>query len=774
MTSSSASSTDRAPLERSPGGIDRSGFDPETTVPSEGGSVPPDDPRSLLLDGLNDVQRQGVEHGDGALLILAGAGSGKTRVLTHRLAHLVAVHGIPPTRILAVTFTNKAAGEMRERVAGLLGIEDARQLWMGTFHSICLRLLKRHQERLGFRGTMTVFDVEDQTSLIRQVVKELGSEESGVRARDVQSTISAAKNLMLDPDSFEQNGIGPARRRIARIWRAYEARLRAQDGVDFDDILLLTLRLFETNPEIQQRYAERFLHVLVDEYQDTNRAQFGIVRRLASHHGNICVVGDDDQSIYRWRGADITNILEFERHFAAARVLRMEQNYRSTGRILDIANAVIRNNRGRKGKTIWTDRGQGDPVRLHVAEDEEAEAREVARRIEEEIGAGRSPEEIAVLYRTHAQSRPIEEALIRGRIAYRVVGGVAFYQRREVKDLLAYLRLIVNPLDEVSFRRAALAPRRGAGETTCDRIVAAARERDTDLLVAAVHAADWGVAGRGLPALASAAELLLSYRGEADLAPHRLIEEIAGRIDYRGWLQRTQESDWEDRWAHVLEMVEGARGYGESEEQADLAGYLEQVALYAQTDDLRAGEGRAILMTVHNAKGLEYEVVFVTGLEEGLFPHFSSLDDPEELEEERRLFYVAATRARQRLFLSGCRVRRRINFVAGADLSRFLGEIPREMLEADPYAGSFGFRARLRPLRGRPAEPEPFSEEDEPIVEREPSVVSGAGLVARHVRYGTGQVLRIDGAGDRARVEVRFPGWGVKRILRSYLKLEES
>ncbi len=732
----------------------------------------PESPEASLLVGMNEIQREGVVHGDGPLLILAGAGSGKTRVLTRRLAHLVAVRRIAPERVLAVTFTNKAAGEMRERVRGLLG-RAADTLWLGTFHSICLRILRRHQDRLGFRGPLTVFDTEDQISLLRVVLKEsIGSE---IKPRKAQSTISTAKNLLLDPDSFEATSLSPIRGQVATVWRLYDQRLRQQDGADFDDLLLLTLKLLEEDAEIAERYADRFQHILVDEYQDTNRAQFQIVRRLAAKHGNVCVVGDDDQSIYRWRGADITNILEFERHFAGARVLRMEQNYRSTGAILDVANAVIRNNTGRKDKTIWTENDRGDSVRLFLGEDEEREARYIALSVRERLRTGDRPEEIAVLSRTHAQSRAIEETLLRSEIAYRVLGGVSFYQRREVKDLLAYLRLLVNPRDEVSFRRAAMAPRRGAGEATCDRLVVTARERSVDLLTACRQAAEWKIPGRGLTRLASMAEMLTSLRERDHEAPHILVEAVARDVDYRGWLQKEHEGEWEERWAHVLELVEGARSYEGSEEETSLVGYLEQVTLYAQTDQLTAGEDRVTLMTVHNAKGLEFTSLFVTGLEEGLFPHLSALADPEELEEERRLFYVAATRARHNLTLTASRRRRRINYQGSSDLSRFLYEIPEDLLSADGMGGlELLSRSRFDGTTARSGIRQREAGWQEPEIVRDPAAPSLDHVRARHVRYGMGEVLRIDGDGERARVEVRFPGWGIKKILRSYLTLEEE
>jgi DNA helicase II / ATP-dependent DNA helicase PcrA len=726
-----------------------------------------------MIENLNEVQRTAVLHDRGPLLILAGAGSGKTRVLTHRLAYLVAARGADPERILAVTFTNKAAGEMRERVGGLLG-EVARMIWIGTFHAICLRILKRHQHLLGFQGNLTVFDAEDQIQLIRRVLKDANlGEGNGVKPRDAHSAISFAKNSMLDPDTFEDMSPSPARQRIARIWRMYDRRLREQDGADFDDLLLLTLRLLDDHRPVAEMYARRFEHVLVDEYQDTNRVQFEIVRRLAAVHGNIAVVGDDDQSIYGWRGADISNILEFERRFPGATVLRLEQNYRSTAAILDVANAIIRKNTGRKSKTLWTANGRGEPVRLVIADDEEQEGRTVARRIREGITRGVPFSSFLILYRTHAQSRPFEDAFIRAEIPYRVIGGVSFYQRREVKDVLAYLRLLVNPVDEVSFRRAALSPRRGAGETTIDRLIADARARGSDYLTAAAAAEEGGFGGRGLPALAKMARWLKEMSGRSGERPHVLIEEIVHEIDYPGWLRSQGESDWEDRYAHVLELIEGARSYEGSEDGTTLAGFLDQVALYANVDEVASGGERVTLMSVHNAKGLEYDRVFVTGLEEGLFPHVSAWTDPKEMEEERRLFYVATTRARSVLSLSASRVRRRINYGGGMDLSRFLADIPRELLEIEGGEISpFLTAPRLGKSRSQSVVTEDEAS-DGPEIRREPASITPRGWIARHVKYGVGRVLSIEGTGESARVEVEFPMWGTKKIVRTYLTIEK-
>jgi DNA helicase-2/ATP-dependent DNA helicase PcrA len=755
-----------------------------------------------LLSGLNPVQREAVLYGNGCLLVLAGAGSGKTRVLTRRLAHLILRRGVPADGVLAVTFTNKAAGEMRSRVESMLGHSVA-GLWIGTFHSICLRLLRRHAESAGFPHGITVFDQDDQARLLREVLKAHGDDAENPRLRDLASIISAAKNRMWDPEDLEREWRRPERHRVAALYREYQQKLRDQSGADFDDLLLLGVRLLEENPEIGHRYAQKFRHVLIDEYQDTNHVQFRLARRLSSVHGNLMVVGDDDQSIYRWRGADITNILEFERHFPKAHVLRMTQNYRSTRAILDLANAVVKVNRARHEKSLWTENPQGERPLLHVAEDEEEEARWVIDRIQRSVRAGHYLiSEAAILYRVHAQSRPLEEACLNLGVPYVLIGGVVFYQRREVKDLLAYLRLALNPRDEVSFARAVGAPGRGIGAVGLSRIVAAAAGKDKDLARACLELTpESGLKGKALQKARELGGLLQDLASHASSGPEALLRMVCERTEYLSWLRQSGDRDWEEREANVLELLEGAARfqeaqggiYAEEDGRSLLTAYLDQVALYTSLDQSKEVGERLTLMTVHNAKGLEFGHVFITGLEEGLFPHASSFDDPEELEEERRLFYVAATRAMHSLCLSASIERRRVNRAVNTGLSRFVEEIPREMLEEDRRRvewngggwglgnGSFGHPGR-HPIGGSPrARREEDRDEleqdacdfaagdDKPAAPASSPAPDLRGRLVRHAIFGVGTVELQEGKGRDARLLVVFPQVGRKKIVARFV-----
>ncbi len=634
---------------------------------------------------LNPVQKEAVLFGDGPLLVLAGAGSGKTRVLTRRIVHLILRRGLPPDRILAVTFTNKAAGEMRSRVEAMLGF-DAAGLWIGTFHSICLRLLRRHADRLGFDRGITVFDADDQISLLRQVLKEeAGHDADAPKVRELATIISLAKNRMWEPDDLAHHLPRPDRERLAHFYRRYQEKLRAQGGADFDDLLVLAVRLIENHPDLGDRYARKFEHILVDEYQDTNHIQFRLVRRLAEGHGNIMVVGDDDQSIYGWRGADLSNILEFEKRFKKAVVLRMTQNYRSTGSILEVANAVVKNNRSRLEKSLWTENEEGRRPAFFVADDEEDEARRIVQGIQREARDGRlRPGEVAILYRVHALSRPLEEACLNFGLPYALVGGVVFYQRKEIKDLLAYLRLVVNPFDSVSFARALSWPSRGIGNVGLARITEAAAASSGDLVRAAAGlTAEAGLRGRAIEKVREFGTLVLELADRAARGPEPLLRTVCERTAFFDRLKESGEPGWEDRVANVLELLDGAGRFQEREGEGSLQAWLDQVALYTSLDTRVPSEERITLMTVHNAKGLEWPHVYIAGLEEGLFPHASAFDDPAEMEEERRLFYVAATRARQSLTLSASEERRRLNWTSLGGLSRFLLEIPPELLDED-------------------------------------------------------------------------------------------
>ena len=753
-----------------------------------------DTAREDILAQLNPAQRASVSHGDGPLLILAGAGSGKTRVLTRRIAYLVQHQGLPPECILALTFTNKAAGEMAARVEALLGL-PVRGLWIGTFHSICLRLVRRHADLLGYQPGLSVFDADDQRALVRRLLKDEGLEEKPRRARDLLGHISRAKSAGLGAEALQADARTPAQQLAARIFEKYQDALKSQNSVDFDDILLQTLRLLTEYPDVADFYADRFKHVLVDEYQDTNRVQFLITERLARLHRNIFVVGDDDQSIYGWRGADVSNIIDFKEHFEDATVHRLEQNYRSTGSILRFANDVIRRNESRWEKELWTEREEGEKPKLLVASDEDEEAEEIARRVaalhDKQDCGYRS---IAVFYRTHAQSRPLEDAFLRSNIPYVLVGGIYFYQRMEVKDLLSYLRVLVNPADEISLRRALSVPRRGVGETSVGHLLRAAAEQRREPLELAREESVEQVRGKARKALATFAELMLGLRGRVGEPPELILTEIIEAVGYKKHLE-AQGGEWEERVANVEELVGSARLFS-SAHGGGVGEYLDQVSLLTNLDNLDETTDRVTMMTAHNAKGLEFGHVFVCGLEEGLFPHVSAFEDDAEMEEERRLFYVASTRAMDQLTLSASLLRRRFNTAAGG-VSRFMSEVDPALYEETELTarwsagsrrdsggswrsqgGLFGSDPRSL-LRETPAARRPATRQS--AAGREVDPFGGPTdslehpLVGRrvfHATFGPGIVVAADGRGDRARVTVRFHSGQTRKVIGGYLEWE--
>ncbi|HKQ59931.1 MAG TPA: UvrD-helicase domain-containing protein, partial [Candidatus Polarisedimenticolaceae bacterium] len=630
------------------------------------------------LAGLNPAQREAVRHGGGALLVLAGAGSGKTRVITHRIAQLVRVAGVAPARILAVTFTNKAAGEMRERVEALLGSRDAP--WIGTFHALCLRILRRDGTRIGLGSGFVVYDRDDQIALVKRILHEQAAEESPGAPRTFLGRISRAKNALESPDALEARAYNPEARRTAQIYRAYQEALRRARAVDFDDILVRTLELFEADPALAQGYASRCEHLLVDEYQDTNRPQYLLIRRLTAVHGNVCVVGDEDQSIYRFRGADLRNILEFEHDHAQTTTIRLEQNYRSSGTIVAAAGALIAHNRKRKGKTLWTENARGEGLELLRAPDDRIEAAWVAQRARR-LAADVPYEQMAVLYRTNAQSRQLEELFRRDSIPYQIVGSVQFYERKEIKDLLAYLKLAVNPADDVAFRRVLNTPARGIGDTTLAVIEGTAAATGLPLLEAAGQALGAGsLAGRAANALRAFLQLATALIARAESEPPAdVMRSILERVEYEAYLRKSYGELAEDRLENVQALVSAAAEYAEESDSPTAAGFLDRSALVSDADEIGAQPG-VTLMTIHCAKGLEFAVVFLVGLEERLFPHALSDGSEEDLEEERRLCYVAMTRARQRLLLSHAHLRRLQGALLPSRPSRFLDEIPAELL----------------------------------------------------------------------------------------------
>ncbi|MFA5566575.1 MAG: DNA helicase PcrA [Acidimicrobiia bacterium] len=732
-------------------------------------SLPPG--QTGLLAGLNPAQLDAVTHSGGPLLVVAGAGSGKTRVLTARIAHLINASGVSPFEILAITFTNKAASEMKARVGELIG-SIAERMWISTFHSACVRILRREAGRIGFPSSFTIYDQADALRLVSYVLRDLDLDPKRFPARSVYGAISTAKNEGLSAGRYADAAQMVFQRHIAQVYLEYEKRLIRAGAMDFDDLLLNTVRLFREHPEVLAEYQARFRHVLIDEYQDTNQVQNELVVALASDHRNICVVGDSDQSIYAFRGADIRNILEFEEAFPDATVVLLEQNYRSTQTILDAANAVISHNFGRKPKELWTDAGAGTPIRLYRADDEGEEAQWVANEINRlhDVGDLRF-DEVAIFYRTNAQSRVLEERLMRSGVPYVVVGGTRFYDRKEVKDALAYLRAVVNPTDEVSIKRVLNVPKRGIGDASIAKIDIYARSLGLPFIDALRQHSEAGVSGRAVRGIDSFLSMLDALEALAAEGPAKMLEDILERTGYVAELVAEHSVEADGRLENLDELVGAAAEHDSVDE------FLEQVALVSDVDALTGDNlGGVVLMTLHAAKGLEFPVVFLMGLEEGVFPHQRSIGDSEQLEEERRLAYVGITRARQRLYLSYATSRNLFGEIRYNPPSRFLDEIPSELIEKEHEErrsrslsgltardfgrsgnGGFGTR-RAKAVEGALGAKGPV-----------PSGANALGLKigddVTHRVWGDGVILDMSGSGDKAEAVVRFPSVGEKRLL---------
>jgi DNA helicase-2/ATP-dependent DNA helicase PcrA len=637
-----------------------------------------------LLEGLNEPQRDAVTHGEGPLLILAGAGSGKTRVLTHRIAYLVGTGQARPGEILAITFTNKAAGEMRERVELLVG-NRARAMWVMTFHSACARMLRADAERLGYTRAFTIYDSSDSLRLVKQCMDELDVDPKRFAPRGIQRQISDAKNQLLDAEAYRLKVGSFFEQTAADVYEMYEQRAHRNNAMDFDDLLFRCVNLLELFSEVRDRYRQAFRFVLVDEYQDTNRAQYRWLQLLTEEHRNLCVVGDDDQAIYSFRGADIRNILGFERDYPDAEVVKLEQNYRSTQTILSAADAVISNNRQRKEKHLWSDLGDGDPLHVRELEDEHAEARFVVSEIERLVEEGGSRDEIAVFYRTNAQSRVLEDMLVRYGVGYQVIGGTRFYDRAEIKDALAYLNLLVNPQDVVAFARVVNSPRRGIGATSQGRVLNHANTLGESVwdVAAAPHAIP-GLAAAAVKAVDRFMSVMVRLRERIDggASVGDLLQETLDETGYVEALQAERTIEAQGRLENLEELVGVAREYDASAEEPSLEEFLQQVALFSEQDALDDDEGIVTLMTLHNAKGLEYPVVFVIGCEDGVFPHMRAIEAG-DLEEERRLAYVGMTRAKRELYLTYARTRALFGNREWNIRSRFVDEVPLELTDRD-------------------------------------------------------------------------------------------
>jgi DNA helicase-2/ATP-dependent DNA helicase PcrA len=741
-----------------------------------------DDP---ILADLNPPQQEAVQHGDGPLLILAGAGSGKTRVITRRVAHLIARCGVQPWQILAVTFTNKAANEMRKRVEQVLGGRGL-AVALGTFHSTCVRILRKWHVELGFRQSFVIYDDADQLGLIRDCLKGLSLSERVMSPRAVAARISRAKNEMQTPGEYAAAATDFTEERTAKIYSMYQDRLRASHAVDFDDLLMLTVLLFRDHAHVLEYYQNLWRYVLVDEYQDTNHAQYQIVNFLSRRHGNLCVVGDDDQSIYRWRGADLNNILDFERDHPGCRVIKLEQNYRSTQNILDAAGGVVANNRGRKGKALWTENPSGEPLVVYQARDEQAEAEFVAQRVRELAAEnGHSLDDFAVFYRTNAQSRVLEDALRRDLTPYVIVGGLRFYERKEVKDLVAYLRLVANPDDAQSFKRIVNVPLRGIGAATVAKLDGLAQAERVSIWEACTRIADRKILGaKTLKALAELIGLIEKTRAKLDvLTVPELIVELLETTGYLADLKNEGTVEAETRQENLQELVSAAREFMERSEDHTLQAFLDSVALIADIDEMAEGTGRVTLMTLHSAKGLEFPVVFLTGMEEGVFPHARSLHDDAELEEERRLCYVGMTRARQQLFLTAALSRRLYNTDSYNLPSRFLDELPERLVQRwngmgrisspEPRAESrdWGAPTWVPSDGGRPraASREPRTESETPFVDH-----LQVGMRVRHPEWGVGTIKERIGEGEDLKVVITFAGVGRKKLAASFVQLDRA
>ena len=769
-------------------------------------------PETPVIQGLNPAQYDAVLHLGGPALVVAGAGSGKTRVLTHRIAWLIESEGVSPFEILAITFTNKAADEMKQRVAALVG-PVARKMWVSTFHSACVRILRRDASVLGYPSAFSIYDQADAVRLTNYVLRDLNLDVKKFPPRSVHAQISAAKNDLVSPAEARDRAGSMLERRMADVYEEYQQRLRRAGAMDFDDLLGVTVELLSTQPDVLAHYQQRFQHVLVDEYQDTNRAQNEIVLRLGALHRNVFVVGDADQSIYAFRKADIRNILEFERAFPDTTTMVLDQNYRSTQTILDAANAVIAHNVGRKPKDLWTDRGPGDRIIRYQGDDEVDEAAWVAAEIARlHDGSELRWGDLAVFYRTNAQSRILEEHLVRHGVPYKVIGGTRFYDRKEVKDALAYLRAVVNPADEVSLKRIVNVPKRGIGDGSIGKLDAWSTAAGVSFLEGLHHSYEAGVTGRAATGIERFLELLAGLEEVRDEGPAAVLGRALDRSGYLDELRAERSIEAEGRLENLAELVGTAEEFTSAEE------FLEQVSLVSDTDDLGDDETSVLLMTLHSAKGLEFPVVFIMGLEDGVFPHIRSLSEPDQLEEERRLCYVGITRAERHLYLTNAWSRTLFGSTQYNPPSRFLEEIPVELIEdrsPDRGARSAG-RSSLRRLGGwgddrwtergrgegggaggadRGASGLVLSEEQEErrrqrrerarerVVER--AMESGrdlsrhgslgirAGDDVRHARWGEGVVLDIIGSGDKAEAVVNFSDAGEKRLLLSWAPLEK-
>ncbi|WP_018923587.1 DNA helicase PcrA [Salsuginibacillus kocurii] len=741
-----------------------------------------------LLAGLNAEQEQAVCHTDGPLLIMAGAGSGKTRVLTHRIAYLIREKGIPPYNILAITFTNKAAREMRERAEQLVG-GTADSLWVSTFHSMCVRILRRDVDRIGFNRNFSILDGSDQQSVIKQILKDQNLDTKKFEPRTILGAISTAKNELRSPEAVAKKAEGPFEEVVADVYKAYQKRLRSNHAMDFDDLIMITIRLFEQVPDVLKYYQRKFQYIHVDEYQDTNRAQYTLVNLLASDHRNLCVVGDSDQSIYKWRGADIGNILSFEEDYEEAKSILLEQNYRSTQTILNAANQVIENNSGRKPKKLWTENKSGNEIHLYEGQDERAEAFYMIDEIKKGVQEKRfSENDVAILYRTNAQSRVIEEMFVKSNISYQMIGGTKFYDRKEIKDILAYLRIVANPADDISLARIINVPKRSIGATTVDKVAAYASQQDVTLFEAVQEADQIGVSARAQKQMLSFSEQLSHWIQMQDyLSVTELLEELLDKTGYRDMLKEDRSLESMSRLENIEELMSVAQEFEKHNEDKSLIAFLTDLALVSDLNQTEEEEGKeaVTMMTLHAAKGLEFPVVFLVGMEEGIFPHSRSLFDVEEMEEERRLAYVGITRAEQELHLTRANMRRLYGRTQTNAPSRFIDELPDELVQpvgpaASGPAGGTSIPPKQTQGQGNTASRRPGTSANAARSMQTTTNTGGesyawqVGDQAEHKKWGTGTVVSIKGEGEDIELDIAFPTEGVKRLYAKFAPITKK
>ena len=746
--------------------------------------------KNMYLDNMNEMQKQAILHTEGPLLILAGAGSGKTRVLTHRTAYLIDEMRVNPYHILAITFTNKAAGEMRERIDDIVGF-GSESIWVSTFHSTCVRILRRYIDRLGYDTNFTIYDADDQKSLMKDICKRLEIDTKQFKEKMFLSVISSAKDELIDPIEFENRAAGDfTKRKQAMVYKEYQQALKANNALDFDDLIFKTVELFKLDKEVLSSYQERFKYIMVDEYQDTNTAQFELIRLLASKYKNLCVVGDDDQSIYKFRGANIYNILNFEKHFPDAKVIKLEQNYRSTQNILDAANSVIANNVGRKDKKLWTENGEGEKITFEQLDSGYEEADYVARDISRKIRQGEARyKDCAVLYRTNAQSRLFEEKFITSNIPYKIVGGVNFYARKEIKDLLAYLKTIDNGRDDLAVKRIINVPKRGIGATSINRVSNYAMDNDIDFYSALRRATDIPGVGRAESKIRPFVLFIQGLKAKSEiLSVSQLLEEIIEQTGYVDELRAEGTDEAEARIENINELISKTVAYEESTDEPSLSGFLEEVALVADIDDVDSESDYVVLMTLHSAKGLEFDNVYLAGMEDGLFPSYMSITSDNaaaEIEEERRLAYVGITRAKKNLTITSARMRMIRGETQYGKVSRFVKEIPGELLKGEIY------EPRTSGYEERPSSASTYQKarrafKDVPVytpVSNQKSFASNntsgvaldyaVGDRVRHIKFGDGEVKAIVEGGRDFEVTVDFDKAGTKKMFATFAKLKK-